>query len=132
MVDGQTANLQERIWQHASAVASAAPTPISGLLLSSLNEVFDLSSTRRWALEARVPPYVINLLIVLAVLTIGLLGFYFGICGERYPLLSAFLFVAFTVAIVLVMDLNRPRSGFIQAEQSPLIWLLDDMKSSGD
>jgi hypothetical protein len=45
----------------------------------------------------------------------------------RYPILSAFLFVAFTVAILLVMDLNRPRSGFIQAEQSPLVWLIEDM-----
>lgn len=127
LVDEQTSNLQRRIWDHASAIATAAPTPISGLLLSSLNEVFDLATTRRWALEVRVPPYVVNLLVVLAVLTMALLGYYFGVCGVRFQVLSAILFVAFTVAILLVMDLNRPRGGFIQAEQSPLIWLMDDM-----
>jgi hypothetical protein len=127
LVDKQTSNLQQRIWEHASVIAGAAPTPISGLLLSSLNEVIDLATTRRWALEVRIPPYVINLLLVLSVLTMGLMGYYFGVCGVRYPILSAFLFVAFTVAILLVMDLNRPRSGFIQAEQSPLVWLIEDM-----
>ena len=126
-VDKQTSNLQRRIWDHASAIAGAAPTQISGLLLSSLNEVIDLSTTRRWALEVRVPPYVVNLLLVLSLLTMGLMGYYFGVSGVRYPILSAFLFIAFTVAILLVMDLNRPRGGFIQAEQSPLIWLIDDM-----
>lgn len=127
-VDRQTADLQQQIWDHASAIAGNAPTPISGLLLSSLNETFDLATARRWSLEVRVPPYVINLLLVLSVLTMGLLGYYFGVSGVRYPLLSAFLFLAFTVAILLVLDLNRPRRGFIQAEQSPLIWLLEDMK----
>jgi hypothetical protein len=127
LVAERTTDLQGQIWNHASAIAADAPTPISGLLLSSLNEVFDLSTTRRWALEVRVPGYVINMLLVLALLAMGLMGYYFGVSGVRYPVLSAFLCLAFTVAILLVLDLNRPRGGFIQAEQSPLIWLLEDM-----
>ena len=127
LVAERTTDLQGQIWTHASAIAADAPTPISGLLLSSLNEVLDLSTTRRWALEVRVPGYVVNMLLVLALLAIGLMGYYFGVSGVRYPVLSAFLCLAFTVAILLVLDLNRPRGGFIQAEQSPLIWLLEDM-----
>jgi len=126
-VDQRTSRLQQRIWEHASAVADASPTPISALLLSTLNETFDLAAARRWALEVRVPPYVMVLLLALSVLTMGLLGYYFGACGVRYPLLSGFLFLAFTVAILLVMDLNRPRAGFITAEQSALVWTIEDM-----
>lgn len=41
------------------------------------------------------------------------------------------MLVAFTAAILLIIDLNRPRSGFIQPEQSPVIWILEEMKGSG-
>ena len=123
---GKTSDLQQRIWDHASVIARDAPSPVSGILLSSLNETFDLASTRRWALEVRVPSNVIDLLLVFALLSTGMMGYYFGTCGVRHPILSGFLFAAFTVAILLVMDLNRPRSGYIQPEQSPLIWLIEE------
>jgi hypothetical protein len=122
----KTAALQQRIWQEATTIARNNPTPISALLLSSLNEVFDLAGTRRWAFEVRVPSYIINLLLLFALLAMGMMGYYFGICGVHHPILSTLLFLAFTIAIMLVMDLNRPRSGLIQAEQSPMNWLLED------
>jgi hypothetical protein len=122
----KTADLQQRIWQEASAIARNNPTPISAILLSSLNEVFDIASTRRWAFEVRVPSYIISLLLLFALLAMGMMGYYFGICGVHHPILSSLLFLAFTIAILLVMDLNRPRSGVIQAEQSPMNWLLED------
>ena len=123
----QTSDLQGHIWDHASAIAAEFPTPISSLLLSSLNEAFDLATTRRWALEVRVPAYIIYLLLVFALLSMGMMGYYFGICGVGHPILSALLFGAFTIAILLVIDLNKPRSGYIQPEQSPLIWLMEEM-----
>jgi len=70
----RTAVLQQQIWRHASAIAEASPTPISALLLSSLNEVIDLSTSRRWALEVRVPPFIIKLLFIFSILSLGLLG----------------------------------------------------------
>ncbi|HXK11345.1 MAG TPA: hypothetical protein VMT70_17000 [Vicinamibacteria bacterium] len=127
LVNRQTSDLQQRIWDHASAIARAADTPVNALLLSTLNDTFDLAMARRWGLEVRVPSYVISLLLVLSILTMGLMGYYFGVCGVRYPVLSGVLFVAFAVAILLVMDLNRPRAGFIKAEQSALVWLVEDM-----
>ena len=126
----KTALLQQQIWGLASAIAKSAPTPISALLLTSLNEVFDLATSRRWALEVRVPPSIIKLLFAFSLLSMGILGYYFGICGMRHPILSFFLIIAFTASILLIIDLNRPRSGIIQPEQSPLVWILEDMKTS--
>jgi hypothetical protein len=122
----KTSDLQQRIWDHASMISRSNPTPVNALLLSSLNDMFDLASARRWALEVRVPSYVINLLLLFALLSMGMMGYYFGICGVHHPILSALLFAAFTIAILLVMDLNRPRSGYIQPEQSPLRWLVEE------
>jgi hypothetical protein len=90
------------------------------------NEVFDLAATRRWAFEVRVPSHIINLLLLFTLLAMGMMGYYFGICGVHHPILSAFLFIAFVIAILLVMDLNRPRNGLIQPEQSPLNWLVEE------
>jgi hypothetical protein len=125
----KTAALQQQLWGQASAIARTAPTPISAVLLTSLNEVFDLATSRRWALEVRVPASIIKLLFAFSLLSMGLLGYYFGICGPRHPILSLVLIAAFTAAILIIVDLNRPRSGFIQPEQSPVIWILDEMKS---
>jgi hypothetical protein len=125
----QTQILQKSIWNHVSTIAQTAPTPISGLLLGSLNEVFDLGTSRRWVLEVRTPPYVIKLLVVFSLLSIGIMGYYFGICGVYHPVLSGLLCVALTFIILLIMDLDRPRSGYIKPEQSPLTWLIEEQKS---
>jgi hypothetical protein len=122
----KTAELQERIWDQASTISGNAPTAISAILLSSINEVFDLATTRRWAFEVRVPSYIIMLLLLFSLLALGMMGYYFGICGVRHPILSALLFVAFVAAIMLVMDLNRPRSGLLRPEQSPLNWFVEE------
>jgi hypothetical protein len=127
-VEQKTAQLQTAIWEHATAISRAAPNPISAIFLDSLNQTFDIASTRRWGLEFRIPSYMINLLIIFGALALGLMGYYFGVCGISGPILSAILLVAFSVAILLVIDLNRPRSGFIRAEQSALIWLIEEMK----
>ncbi len=124
----QTSALQGRIWEHASAIARSAPTPISGLLLSSLNETFDLATSRRWIFEVRTPPYIIKLLVVISFLSIGIIGYYFGICGVYHPILAGLLFLAVTFIILLIIDLDRPRSGNIKPEQSPLIWLIAEKK----
>jgi len=126
----QTAALQQQIWAHASAIAKSSPTPISSILLTSLNQVFDLTTSRRWAQEVRVPGSIIKLLFVFSLLSMGILGYYFSICGLRHPILSLFLIIAFTASILLIIDLNRPRSGLIRPEQSPIVWILEDMRAS--
>lgn len=124
----QTSVLQDRIWKHASAIARSAPTPISGLLLSSLNETFDLATSRRWIFEVRIPPYIIKLLVVVSFLSMLVMGYYFGICGFYYPIFTGLFFFALTFIILLIMDLDRPRSGYIKPEQSPLTWLIEEKK----
>lgn len=128
-VYGQTQILQKSIWAHASTIARAAPTQISGLLLSSLDKLFDLGTSRRWVLEVRVPPYVIKLLVAFSLLSMCIMGYYFGICGVYNPVLSGLLFVALTFIILLIMDLDRPRSGYITPEQLPLTWVIEEQKS---
>lgn len=124
----QTTVLQNRIWKNVSAVAGKAPTPISSLLLSSLNETFDAATSRRWIYEVRLPPNVIKLLLFISILSMGMMGYYFGLCGVHHPILSGLLFFALISIILLIMDLDRPRSGNIRPEQASLTWLFEEKK----
>ena len=126
----KTSAIQGRIWDHASSISQTTPTAVSALLLGSLNGLFDLGTARRWVLEVRMPPYIVEVLVGFSLLSMGMMGYYFGICGVRHPFLSLLLFAAFSVTILLIMDLDRPRSGFIQAEQLPLVWLIEDTEQA--
>lgn len=126
----KTSFLQSRIWDQASSISTIAPTPISALMLASLNDVFDLGTARRWVLEVRIPPYIIKVLFCFTLLSMSMMGYYFGISGAPHPYFAMSLFIAFSVTILLIMDLDRPRSGFIQPEQLPLVWLLEETGQS--
>jgi hypothetical protein len=130
-VHEQSAIVQRQIWENASAIAALAPTPVSSILLQSLNQVIDLSTAQRWAFEVRVPTHVIKTLVLISLLAMGILGYYFSLSGFRHFVLSSLLCLALTAAIALIIDLDKPRSGYIQPEQSPLIWTLESIKGSG-
>ncbi len=116
--------LQAEIWRLALAVAERAPTPISGLLLSSLNETFDLALTNRRNLESHVPPYLMRLLMTVSILAVGMVGYGFGIAGSRQLGLSILLLVAWSLAIVLIIDIDRPQYGKVRLSPAPLEWTL--------
>ncbi len=78
-----------------------------------------------------IPTHVIKILVLISLLAMGMMGYYFSLSGFRHLVLSSLLCLALTAAIALIIDLDKPRSGYIQAEQSPLIWTLESIKGSG-
>ena len=72
-------------------------------------------------LYARVPETVLLLLIGGSALSLGMVGYSAGLTKRR-SLLSAFvLVIALGAVIMIVVDLDRPREGFIQVSQQPLL-----------
>lgn len=120
----RTNTLQNEIWRIASAVAERSPTPISGLLLSSLNDMIDLSLTNRRNFNAHVPPYILRLLLTVSIFAVGAVGYGFGLVGTRQPGLSVLLLGVWTLAIVLIIDIDRPQSGKVRVDPAPLVWTL--------
>jgi len=120
----RTNNLQNELWQRARGIAERSPTPISGLLLSSLNDMIDLSLTNRRNFTSHVPAYVLRLLLTVSVFAVGSVGYGFGLVGSRQPGLSVMLLGVWTLAIVLIVDIDRPQSGEIRIDPAPLVWTL--------
>ncbi len=122
---GQTNTMQTEIWTLAVQVAQRAPTPVSTIFMTSLNDMFDLATTARRNFNRGVPTYVLRLVFIVAMLSVGAMGYQFGINRNRQPIVSALLLITWTLTIVLVLDIDAPRAGSVRVDPSPLIWTLE-------
>ena len=121
--------LLEDMWAIAEDVArSPASNDVTALFIESLNETIDLNTTRVVAgVYARVPETILWLLIGGSVLTLAMVGYSAGTTGQRSVLSALVVVLAFGVVIALVIDLDRPRDGFIQVSQLPMIQLMEQL-----
>jgi hypothetical protein len=106
-----------------SAVAHGVTVP----LLTTFNEVIDLDAERKVAWGLRLPVEVIALLMVYLVLTAALIGH--QVDGSRGRRAAFFLFVALTLAIVVMADLNRPELGAVGESQRPMHLLIQSLRA---
>ena len=121
----QTGVLQTELWTRAASYAQKDPNPVkAGLLLQSLNEAIDLESARWMAFQNRVPQNVIYVNAIVGLLAAMLVGYSFGVNGHRNIFSMCVLALAITLVLSVIIDLDRPRSGFIGASQQPMIDLL--------
>jgi hypothetical protein len=111
------------VWAISEEIARTTDQgDLVSLYLDSLNETIDLNETRLVAgLYARVPETVILLLIGGSALSLAMVGYSAGLTERRALLNAVVLIVALGAVIMIVVDLDRPREGFIQVSQQPLI-----------
>lgn len=125
----RAARLRASLWRETiGAVAPYRTTPLAPLMLAPLNEAIDTASAREAALAARLPTSVLNMLWVYALLAAATLGF--SVPGRQYRLISVALFALLTLALALIVDLDRPRSGMVQVSQRPLADTLQMMRDA--
>jgi protein-S-isoprenylcysteine O-methyltransferase Ste14 len=115
--------IHAELWAMAEQLGRDHPDwDVIGLYIDSLNETIDLHSTRETAIiYARVPETILFLLIIGAALTLGMVGYSAGLTRRRSPLSAVVLVVVLAAVLTLVVDLDRPRNGFLQVSQQPLI-----------
>lgn len=121
-VNAATGKLQDRIWAAAKAAADASPQSIpTGLLIHSLNDTLDMSEKRLSALSNHVPDVVVVLVLLVAVVSFGFIGYGCGLTGRRHIVMTTVvaMLVAFVVAVIL--DLDRPRRGLVTIGQDAML-----------
>jgi len=124
-----SSELQNDLWRRAEAAAAEAPTPLTGLFISALNEVIDTDAERVAAGRNRIPPGVWGLLLVVAASGCFISGYGSGAQGARSIFTTLFLPALITVVILLVFDLTHSVQGVIGINQQPLIDLQNSMKA---
>lgn len=127
----QAIRLQGEFWPRAVSYARKDPNAVrTGLLLQSLNQAIDLESARWMAFLNHVPESVIYANAVVALLAMSLVGYIFGGGGWRPIFSMCVLALAITVVLGVIIDLDRPRRGFIRVSQQPMIDLQHQLQTS--
>jgi hypothetical protein len=109
--------LQDELWTQAKAAAVAAPTPVTSMYISALNDVIDLEAKRVAARRSRVPISIWIMLFCLSILACLSSGF-----TLRRRFLLSMIVAPLMIAIVmaLIADLDTPGRGFIRVDLSSI------------
>lgn len=116
-------SLQLQMWAIVESAARAGEPPD---LMSSLGDaVKDVVTTGQsretGTLYARVPDTILLVLLAGSALSVVMLGYTAGLKRRRSLLSATVLILATGVVLTLVVDLDRPREGFIVVSQQPLL-----------
>lgn len=109
-----------------TSVAPMRDSPAVLLLVDATNEAFDLAAERFAVRQAHIPSRILRLLAIFALLAAGIVGYQRG--AERK--ITTVLFILLTLAISLVIDLDRPTAGMIKVPQEPMLQLRDSLDGS--
>jgi hypothetical protein len=116
-----TRALREKVWTAVEHLSRGGVSPIVvRQMIDPLNEAFDTQAARTAARAARIPGPVLWSLVLYATLSMLLLGYITAIDGPRKVVAMILLLLLLTLAFSVILDLDSPRSGWIQVSQQPL------------
>ena len=108
--------LQSEIWNLAVAATRGAPTPATNILLSALNQMIDITTTRTAAARMHPPSIIFTMLGALALIA-SLMAGYGMAGGKTRSWLHMVAYAAITAGTAyIILDLEYPRVGLIRLD----------------
>jgi hypothetical protein len=126
-LNARTEELTREISQKVSQAARKSPTPITAVLVTAVDEMFDSAQAQRFAFLGETPDAMIDMMILGAIIAIGAMGYETGLRGSRQPVLTSLLLVMWAGGMVMTVDLNQPRLGSIRVDARPLEWTIQEL-----
>jgi hypothetical protein len=118
----QSTQVFESLWRNAARAAAEEPNPVTtGLLIQALNDMIDAHGVRDAALARHVPEVVLFLLFGTFVLTASLVGYASGVGRHRASFATYMLVLLITFLVFMIIDLDRPRRGWIEVSQQSML-----------
>ena len=115
------------IWSAtAAAFDSVRSISLSISLTQAVNEMIDLDSSRRDLRIIHIPVEVFAVLLLYLVGAAGVLGYVLGLGPGRFA--GGFIMILMCLSLVLIIDIDRPTSGMIREDQSPMELLRTSLK----
>jgi hypothetical protein len=125
--------VQEALWKQAGAVGEKDKTLIpAGLFIQSLNQMIDAQGVRLAALRNRIPSIVLVMLYVLAAAAGGFVGYASAMDPRLTRLPVVIMGLLISLVLYLIIDLDRPNSGFITNNQQAMIDVAESIKGYAD
>jgi hypothetical protein len=118
--EAATEDLQNKIWAATLADVRANPTAtINPSLFQTTNDMFDLAASARAATDARLPISILRAVMLYALISAAIMGYSMA-KGTRQQIVSLALYLALSVAMCLILDLDRPRSGTVRVSDAAM------------
>jgi hypothetical protein len=124
----QTAALQGQLWKSVQAQAAAAPTPVTALVVSGMNDVLNSQGYAQFSWWNRIPVSAWGLMILIAAFSNLLVG-YATKRSRSGNLLLTVLPLIVSVSFFLISDLDSPRGGVIKVPPVDLMSLSQSLGS---
>jgi hypothetical protein len=125
----RASQLQGKIWSEAvAATARQSSTAVTTLVLSSLNSMIDITTTRLVAMETHPPEAIYMALAALVLASSLLAGYAMAKSGRRNWTHMLIFAGTLSFALYLILDLDYPRLGFIRIDSADHI--LVDLRNS--
>jgi hypothetical protein len=93
-------------------------TPVTGLFISSVNDVIDLDAARKNARAAKVPSAVYSALLIYIFIAAAILGY--SLVGFWARFAALVLFFLLNLSMMLIVDIDRPLVGMLREQQQPM------------
>jgi hypothetical protein len=109
--------LQRRIWDASVVAVLELNSPaVTTLVLSELNDMIDITTTRTVAVQTHQSPVIFFMLAVVMLASALLAGFGMGAGAKRSRIhIACFAFVL-AIAFYAILDLEYPRAGFVRLD----------------
>lgn len=118
----QIAQLQHKLWAIGVAATNTDPRAVTtGAFTKSLNDMIDIQGTRNALLQMHVPEAVMLLLFLVFISAGGIIGYSAGLSGKRILAPVVLVSLLITLIVFIIIDLDRPKRGLIQVDQTPII-----------
>lgn len=110
----ESARLQREIWARSVAACREETSPSSCMLVvTALNEMIDITTTRTMATLTHAPTIVIVLLVLLSFFAALLSGYTMSLQGRRNVFHMILFALAISSTVYVVLDLEYPRAGLV-------------------
>jgi len=127
----ESTRIQRQLWDMAVVNAfKDMNSDVAALYIDALNQVIDIHALRvAVGMQARIPAGIWLVLYLLVILGMMGVGYQTAIAqSARRSWATLIMAFSFSLVIMLIVSLDRPRSGFIMVSQQPLA----DLRASMD
>jgi hypothetical protein len=116
--------IENQLWNIVRDATSANPqSQPAALFAAAMNDVIDAHERRHRSIQDRVPDAVILVLFAVSILALGQVAYNSGLAGRRWPFANATFAIVIAIVLVIILDIDRPRRGFVQVSQDSMIRL---------
>ena len=112
----------EQLWAEADSASARDPhAMLPALFVESLSAMDSHREARQAAFDNHVPELAILLLLGVSIASMGFVGYGTGLTGRRRPLSGGLFCLMIAMALIIILDLDRPRRGITKVNQEAMI-----------